>query len=249
VEVPNPVSGRVRRVDLAPEDVHTIVFWSKDFSRFLEISAEFAAYNLHFLFTVNNSHLLEPNLPPLPRRIDQVRRLADRYGADRIGWRFDPVVLWNNGAEDNSGDFEKIARSMASTGVGRCYLSFVDLYRKVVSRARRVGIEFHDPPQDKKIEIASRLAEIAVGLGITVYGCCEANLTESGVLQAGGCIDGSLLSRLADEPCSTAGDRSQRPHCRCTNSIDIGDYRGMPCSHSCLYCYANPAIDEGRLLG
>ncbi|MEW6517067.1 MAG: DUF1848 family protein [candidate division FCPU426 bacterium] len=35
VEVKNPFSGQVRHVSLDPSDVHTIVLWSKDFSRLL----------------------------------------------------------------------------------------------------------------------------------------------------------------------------------------------------------------------
>ncbi len=34
--VQNPFNGQVRIIPSQPEDVHTIVFWSKDFGRFLK---------------------------------------------------------------------------------------------------------------------------------------------------------------------------------------------------------------------
>ncbi len=48
-EVKNPLSGRVFRVDIHPDSVHTLVLWSKDFEPFLRADGPFLPYRLYFL--------------------------------------------------------------------------------------------------------------------------------------------------------------------------------------------------------
>jgi hypothetical protein len=243
-EVTNPYSSRTSRVDLDPDTVHTLVLWSKDFGPFLRRSAEFDRYRPYFLFTVNDMPHLELSLPPLTRRIDQARELAERYGPERIGWRFDPVIFDRNGPVTPVESYVRIGSAMRDRGIRRSIFSFLDLYGKVKTRIARFSLGIVDPPDEVKRAYAETLAAAARSLGMRLESCSE---TIGGVegIERSACIDGALLSLLAGEPAPTAKDSGQRPSCRCTVSRDIGSYDSMPCPHGCLYCYANPVIGNG----
>jgi len=99
LEVDQPYSGRLRRVPLAPERVHSIVFWSKDFGPFLRVRAgeklRSKGYASFFNFTLNSeSPLLEPRVPPLSHRLRQLSELSGRFGPERIPWRVDPICFF-----------------------------------------------------------------------------------------------------------------------------------------------------------
>lgn len=242
-EVTNPWSGRASRVELAPETVHTLVLWSKDFGPFLRRPREFRAYRLYFLFTVNDMPELEPSLPPLARRLDQVRELAERYGPERIGWRFDPVIFRAGGPVEPVETFLRIGENMARHGVRRSIFSFLDLYGKVKVRNERFSLGIVDPPGGVKREYAASLSSAAKGLGMWLESCSETLGALMGITPSA-CINGALLSRLAGAPAPLGKDPGQRTACNCTESRDIGSYSAMPCPHGCLYCYANPVITE-----
>lgn len=246
-ETANPYSGRTIRVELAPERVHTLVLWSKNFGPLLRNAAILAPYRLYFLFTVNDQPDIEPFTPPLPERLDQVRELAARFGPERIGWRFDPVVFRESGPSMTADDFRRIGESMTASGVRRVVFSFLDLYGKVKTRNTRRGLGIVDPPEPVKRGYAAGLAAAAADMGLSLESCCEDLAGIAGITPSA-CIDGVLLSRLAREPAKTVKDPGQRSSCRCTASRDIGSYREMPCPHGCVYCYANPCFpaEEGK---
>jgi len=241
--VENPFNPRQRRtVSLRPGDVHTLVFWSKNYRALLQNIRRFKMYpNLFFHFTINDCPTLEPRISPLTERLGQARELVTMCGPARFGWRFDPLVFWNGGKDNNMGGFERIAEFMAGLGVRRCIFSFARWYNKCVNRAKRRGFDYYDPPLDEKLAITDRLARTAKSLGITMQSCCGDDLTAVNNVEKAHCIDGKVLSQLAGEPCDTRRDTSQRTMCGCTKSVDIGSYHAQPCLHNCFYCYANPA--------
>jgi len=238
-EVPNPYSGKTSVINLRPENVHTIVLWSKNFNKFLHKTSLFNNYKLYFLFTINDMPNLEPGIPPLKERLDQIRELSFRYGSKRIAWRYDPVIFTSDGPVAATETFEHIGAVVANTGVTRAIFSFLDLYGKVKIRNRRLNLGIIDPPAGVKIDYAAHLAECAQKLGLTLQICSEKLGKIEGITPSA-CIDGRLLSQLAGDEAKLKKDNGQRPACNCTVSRDIGSYRDMPCNHGCLYCYANP---------
>jgi hypothetical protein len=240
VDVPNPFTKTPYRVSLDPDDVHTIVLWSKDFGPFLDEDSFLRDYRLFFQFTVNDCPNLEPRIPDLSARLDQLRELALRYGPDRINWRFDPIVFRQGGKRDNLASFAKIARAMAEVGISRCTFSFATWYEKVRRRAEIQAMNVYNPDIEERRKTILHLSAVAQPFGITLYSCCIEGLDGISGVNTGRCIDGYLLSALAGERCSLARDTSQRKSCGCTGSKDIGSYEQL-CYHSCLYCYANPA--------
>ncbi|MDH5714034.1 MAG: DUF1848 domain-containing protein [Candidatus Aminicenantes bacterium] len=234
-------NNRWHRVSLRPDDVHTIVLWSKNFRPFLTHREYFKHYHLFFNFTFNICPQLEPKLPSLKERLAQMRELTAIYGVDRVQWRFDPVVLWEGGRKSNLDGFEPLAEIVSLLGVSKCYFSFATWYPKVSARLQRSGFPLYQPPLEQRREIAGNLADIARNYSITLFACCSDELVGVNGIQKACCIDGRILLSLAKEPCTLKKDDGQRPDCGCSKSRDIGSYKHMPCYHACLYCYANPA--------
>jgi DNA repair photolyase len=242
-EVRNPFSGKVTEVSLEPEKVHTLVLWSKNFRPFLKKIDCFSLYGLYFLFTVNDMPELEPNVPPLSERLDTMYELSEKFGPERIGWRFDPVVFSSGGTGAIIDIFEKIADKVVLTGVKRVIFSFMDNYPKIDNRLKKKNISLSVFDDATKRRIARELSAISHKSGLALENCCDDIGEAEGVIKRG-CIDGALLSALAGEPANIRKDTGQRKTCLCTKSRDIGSYSDMPCPHGCLYCYANPVIND-----
>jgi len=257
-DVTNPFNQHVTRVAATPEDVHTIVFWSKDFRRFMAHGygdrLQAMGYHLFFNFTVNSeSPWLEPKIPPLKDRLETLRRLCDRFGPGCINWRFDPLCFYRlpNGQEtDNLSDFSQISAYMGRLGIRRCITSFMDHYPKIKKRLRAIpGFAFHEPPMAKKVAVLRGMEATLNRHGIALFTCCEKDVlaalpSDSGI-RASECISGRLLMDLFGGNISLRKDSGQRVKqgCGCSVSSDIGSYHRQPCGHNCLFCYANPSSE------
>lgn len=253
-EVQNPYNRHRTTVSAAPSDVHSIVFWSKDYGPFLAARADERlqrrGYRLFFHFTVNSAdRRLEPHVPPLARRLTQLRELSRRCGPAAVTWRFDPICGFTTAdgrAGDNLGDFARIADRAAACGITRCITSFMDDYAKVRRRTRlRPGLRFQTPALETQAAVLVRLAAQLAARNIKLSACCEAALLTrlpEGTVAPGACISGALLAEITGQPVAAGRDRGQRAGagCGCTAAVDIGSYQRHPCFHNCLYCYANP---------
>ena len=256
IEVVNPYNGKTRQVAVTPERVHTLVFWSKNFGPFLTEGygerLQAMGYHLFFNFTLNSSSsLLEPGVPDLDRRLEQLEQLVARFGADSVQWRFDPIchfTLAPGKVESNLGDFGTIAGRAAKLGLKTCTTSFMDAYRKI---DRRVGnqLTFVEVPVAERVTLLMQMERILSLAGVQLFLCCETALLQdlppSSCIGAGACIDGKRIMAVHGGRVSTRQDAGQRKSagCRCTVSIDVGSYALHPCHHNCLFCYANPACD------
>ena len=256
--VVNPFNRKESVVDFSPGRLHTVVFWSKDYSRFLDggygQSLQEMGCNLFFQFTVNSQdRVLEPGLPPLAKRLPQFERLCRLVSPEAVSWRFDPICFyrWADGIDgNNQGDFIEIADAAAKAGIRACTTSFLDLYAKVKKRAAVIpGFSFLDPPMEKKIAVLQRMASRLRERKMSLFTCCEKKVLEnlppdSGV-EAASCVPSHLLSKLYGPDLSLRKDSGQRVKqgCGCRVSVDIGNYHLQPCRHNCLFCYANPSDD------
>ncbi len=254
-EVENPYNRRRRWVAARPYDVHSVVFWSKNYEAFLRQGIGEAlqrrGYHLFFNFTVNaEAPRLEPHVPPLRARLQQLEELVQRFGPQTLWWRFDPICFYRpspaSPQEDNLEPLARIAATAARLGIRRCVTSFVNLYPKVLRRAQRNGIIFDEPSTTAKAAVLKRMAATLSDCGLALATCCEADVLErlgadSGV-QAGACIPGDRLARLYGPHFTRRRDRGQRvgAGCGCNLAIDIGSYNRQPCYHDCLFCYARP---------
>ena len=249
VDVPNPFSKNTYRVSLKPEDVSAIVFWSKDYRPFLSILKKVeTVYKNRFLFhfTINAYRgqaklLFEPNAPDFPDAIQTAKYLSDRYGAETVLWRFDPVIFSSiSSYEERLNTFRQLVEELEGI-VSRCYISFVDLYGKVQRRFDRLfkvhSINFIKPTIDEQIEFARALNVIANDYGIEIFTCCEDDIARASGVSKGHCLDAELLQRLYPDRQFTDEIKPTRKECGCFTSKDIGSYN--TCRHHCVYCYAN----------
>ena len=259
-EVTNPFNQRVSFVPATPDKVDTIVFWSKNFGPFLDKrygeQLRKQGFHLFFNFTINSDCTnLEPNVPPLKKRLEQLEHLCQRFGPKTINWRFDPLCFFKTGVgrlQDNLHGFPDIAGKAAEFGIVRCITSFMDHYPKIRRRlSNRPGFAFIDPPLEKKIEILGGMEKTLAAGNIHLSACCEKDLLEalprSSSISGSSCIPGDFIQELFGSRLSLKKDSGQRVKAGfgCTLSTDIGSYRLQPCYHNCLFCYANPASGPG----
>jgi DNA repair photolyase len=248
-EVVNPFNrGQRSRVDLRPEAVEVIVFWTRNAAPLIRHLSEldrrgFRYYFLHTL--VDYPPLLEPHAPPLAKRIEGFRRLSRRLGRGRVVWRYDPIVLGN--LTDERYHLERF-RGLAAELSGytrRVVVSLLDEYSKVRRRLQGLGPQgfrlLGRPEGDERLgELMGRLAETARARGMEIHSCAEKRELRPYGIEPGACIDPQLIQELFGISVSARKDPSQRPACRCAVSRDIGAYD--TCGYGCVYCYACTSV-------
>jgi len=240
--VVNPFGGKRYLASLRPEDVSCFVFWSKDFTPFIESleTLDRLGYKFYFNYTITALPAVFESHVDKDAALKTLLYLSDRYSPAHINWRFDPIVF--SGITDEAfylDAFTRLAGQLAGR-VERCYFSFVTQYSKVKRNFQQVqehaGVQVTDRSPDQKIALAGRLAAIAEQYGIRMYSCCGEYLV-SPAIQKAHCIDGAIVQRLFSPGGFEYKDKPTRKECGCTESYDIGAYD--TCPHGCVYCYAN----------
>ena len=254
--VMNPYNRKMGIIPADPHRVHSIVFWSKNFAEFLsrQIGEQLqdCGYPLYFQFTLNSADpYLEPRIPSVKARLEQMKQLAERFGPTAICWRFDPICYYkidDSPVLNNLTDFSFIAEHVAAYGVRQCITSFMNLYPKIKRRSNgHADIQLVDPANDLKIETLLKMRAILSSIGIQLTTCCEKKLletiSENPGIKPSSCISNERLVDLFGGYLSYRKDRGQRisQGCQCRISSDVGTYSLQPCYHNCLYCYANPS--------
>ena len=94
--VRNPMNAhQISRIDLSPDVVDCIVFWTKNPIPMLPRLDELEAYKYYFQFTLTGyGKDMEANLPDKKQKlIPAFRQLSAKIGKKRVIWRYDPIVL------------------------------------------------------------------------------------------------------------------------------------------------------------
>ena len=236
--VRNPMNPRqVSRIELSPEVIDGIVFWTKNPAPMLERLGELSPYPYYFQFTLTGyGRDVEPGVPHKRENvIPTFQRLSETIGSNRVIWRYDPILFTSvYTPEYHLQAFSQIAEALRGY-TKRCVLSFVDRYAKNSVNMKRLGAYELDK---QALESFSRqLAEVADKNGMAVSSCAEAmDLSHSGIGHSS-CIDRKLMEEIIGCPLKVGKDKNQRPECGCVESIEVGTYD--TCKNGCLYCYAN----------
>ncbi len=250
VDIINPFNPSQRRtVDLSPESVDAIVFWTRNAAPTLRHLGDLdnRGYKYIFLYTITAyPRELEENLPMLKSAVDTFKKLSDRIGAQRIIWRYDPIILSSITDENFHNDnFRNIAGEL-SRYTNRVIISFVDLYKKVQSRFIKLGNEkdvyFFDKNKEICNKIASGFKEISESYGMQIQSCAEETDLSAAGIKPGSCIDSDYINNIFNLEIPYKKDPGQRKRCLCSHSVDIGSYN--TCGYRCLYCYAITSFEK-----
>ena len=271
VPVPNPYSGKSRRVSFA--SVLAAVLWTKNPEPFFSLLDRFSGFIPRFYvhYTLNDYSQtgLEPGLPPLQKRIDSFKRLADRLGAGRVVWRFDPLCLAAGISLDTLLERVSLLAERLAGYTDELVFSFYkpDEYSRVRRNMDHAGVSVRPFSSNEVFKAARALGEIAACRGMHAVSCAETADLEAAGISPSRCIDDRRFVRLypgyrelmlhlgrvagperlfpetGEETYKRLKDRHQRRGCGCIRSVDIGTYNSCP--HGCLYCYANRSPQGG----
>ena len=251
VDVPNPVyPDNVTHVDLSPENIHSIVLWSKNFRNVADDLGYLKDYNLYFQYTMTGySKKFEPHSPCFAEALHNIHCLLYKgIKPEQFNIRFDPIIISNDGefmpnkkypGRARLFVFDTLLHNLEKEGLHNCRVttSYISLYGHV--KKRMAETDMIDLDEDIQIEFMKRMSDIASKYNRDIYICSNDRFVEAGIknIKKSHCIDGELLDSLFNEKSSRAKSNGQRTQCGCTKSIDIGNYTQV-CHHNCIYCYA-----------
>ena len=97
VDVRNPMNiHQISRVNIKPDVVDCIVFWTKNAKPLMNKLEELKDYKYYFQYTINPyDALIERNVPRKNIIIDNFKELSDNIGSNRMVWRYDPILITN----------------------------------------------------------------------------------------------------------------------------------------------------------
>jgi hypothetical protein len=239
---------RVRIARLRTRWLHGVVFWSRHPPAFLPSGAlhdlvhrEIANPHLNLTLTGLGRSPLEPGSPAVDEVLPLLPALVDAFRGEafRVRWRFDPLLPGLSSLDV----FERIARVMGSLGVETCTFSF-PAYRSLAGdltpRFTAAGIPRWR--EEDKGPFVSSLADIAAAHDLRLLSCNQPeNLALDPRVGPAACVPRADLERghPSRAPLDALGrDRSQRSHCNCVESEDIGRYETDRCLGGCAYCYS-----------
>lgn len=238
VLVRNPMSiHQVSRIDLSPDVVDCIVFWTKNPKPMLEKLDMLKDYKYYFQFTLNSyGKDIEENVPIKNNGvIETFKKLSDKIGAEKVVWRYDPIFVNEKYSLDyHVKYFEKLA-SQLNDYTEKCTISFIDFYAKITSNIKQYNII--QLSNEEKRQLAEKLSQIAFSYGLKMDTCAEGLELEDLNITHARCIDDRLISKIIGSRIKVDKDKNQRLECGCVASIDIGLYN--TCRNGCKYCYAN----------
>ncbi len=225
----------VRHYELTPDKIDCIIFGSKNYAPILDRIHQIAEkFNTYFYYTITAyGRDIEPGVPDIDTSINHLRALAAIVGAQRVAWRYDPILLTKDYTIAQHLDtFESIAKRLVGC-IDRCIFSFVEMYKKhAINLPELIPITVEDMN-----EIARGLGRIAAKYGFVLQTCGpEENYARYGI-ETSGCVTLDILGSANNLQFRNLKHKGFRKGCHCIDSRDIGALNS--CLNGCKYCYAN----------
>lgn len=238
VLVRNPMNyHQVSRIDLSPDVVDCIVFWTKNPIPMLPNLEKLQDYNYYFQFTLTGyGQDVERSLPSKKEVIlPAYQRLSKEIGREKVVWRYDPIFFSEKySMEYHCRCFAELAEELAGY-TEKCTVSFMDSYKNTERNVK--ALNYVNDTYAMQEELLQRFVEIADRNGLYIDTCAEAGDFEALGVRHAHCIDKERIERIIGCRINVDKDTNQRKECGCVASIDIGAYN--TCKNGCLYCYAN----------
>jgi len=237
VYVRNPMNvNQVSKINLDPDMIDCIVFWSKNPKPMLDKLRHLNNYAYYFQFTLNPyDNDIENKLPSKEDIINTFKVLSDTIGSQRIIWRYDPILINDRYTiEYHINKFTELAFQLKGF-TEKVTFSFIDFYKKINENIKSNYVKVISI--EDKIFIAEKFSKIAKENNLLIDTCAEdIELSQYNIGHAK-CIDDKLIAKIINNNLSIEKDKNQRPKCGCVSSVDIGEYNSCP--NGCIYCYAN----------
>jgi len=236
--VRNPMNAhQISKIDLSPEIVDGIVFWTKNPANMLKRLDELRDYKYCFQFTLTGyGKDIEPNLPSKREAlIPTFQKLSEKIGSERVIWRYDPILLNQRYvSEYHLKAFEEIAGNLKGY-TRKVVISFIDLYAK--TQRNTDGLNIKQMSNAETTEFARALSQIARSNQLVIETCAEQIDLQNIGIKHGSCIDKELIEKIVGYKLKAGKDKNQRRECGCIESVEVGTYN--TCKNGCKYCYAN----------
>lgn len=236
----NPaVPSTIHKVILDKQHIEGIIWCSKDYLPILhDLDSIVNKFPSIFHYTITGYDKdIEPGVPSLDQSIYVFKELSERYGKERVIWRFDPIFYCKSfGEEQTLERFEKICKELHNY-TDRVVVNFVSPYEKV---KRHLPEMVTMQPLMKKI------------LLLNMYGICKRynlklqtcgnglQFKDLQGIEVTGCLDEHALNLMGIYPKSKT--KANDWGCLCYPNTSIGEYN--TCLHKCKYCYASADFDK-----
>ena len=236
----NPAApNTVHKVILDKEHIEGIIWCSKDYLPILpdlkSITDKFPSI-FHYTITGYGKDI-EPNVPSLEQSIYTFKELSERYGKEKVIWRFDPIFYCKGFGEPQTLErFERICKELHNY-TDRVVVNFVSPYEKV---------KRHLP------EMVTMQPLMKKTLLLNMYGICrkynfKLQTCGNGLqfkdlqgIEVTGCLDEHALNLMGIYP--KPKYNATEWGCLCYPNTSVGVYN--TCMHKCKYCYASADFDK-----
>ncbi|MDR0527669.1 MAG: DUF1848 domain-containing protein [Spirochaetaceae bacterium] len=236
VYIRNPVIRQISKINIEPELVDCIVFWSKNPEPLISGLNLIKEYAYYFQFTLNPYDSdIETGSVCKNKLIETFKKLSDATGPQKVIWRYDPVLLNKKyNILYHIDKFYEFAGKLKGYAE-KVTFSFMDFYKKTEEAVKSLGI--NEITNEEKNTIAANFSLAAKENNFDIDSCAEdIDLSKYNISHAK-CIDAELITKITGNCFSVKKDKNQRHECGCVESIDIGEYNS--CLNGCVYCYAN----------
>lgn len=236
--VRNPMNTHhLSKINISPEIVDCIVFWTKNPEPMLDRLEELMEYKYYFQFTLTGyGKDIECNVPHKKEvMISIFQKLSQKIGNKKVIWRYDPIFFNKKYTpEYHINAFKQIATELKGY-TQKCVISFVDVYAK--NKKNMELLNLYEVNEKDLSSFMKAIVEIANANDIAVASCAEnIDLSMYGI-EHNCCIDKKLIEEIVGCKIEVKKDKNQRAECGCVESVEIGTYN--TCRNECKYCYAN----------
>ena len=237
--VRNPYNDQsVTKHSLDPSVVDLLMFCSKNPEPFLSGFHLLRNYRQSWNVTITPyGRDLEPNVPDKRSVIKSVVYMSGKIGANRIAWRYDPIVLTDRYTVDFHIDAFGRMCDLLQNAVHCVIISFVQIYAKL----RTLAPFIRELTPDEKRIVIGRFSDIAKQHKMKLKLCAEPHIYTD-LADQSGCETQAEIESCIGYPIHLPRTKPKRPHCQCYLGIDMGAYNSCP--HLCRYCYANNQTHE-----
>ena len=229
----------IHKIILDKQHIEGIMWCSKDYLPILHdlksITDKFPSI-FHYTITGYGKDI-EPNVPNLEQSIYTFKELSQRYGKEKVIWRFDPIFYCKDFGETQTlNRFENICKELHNY-TDRVVVNFVSPYEKV---KRHLPEMVTMQPGMKKV------------LLLNMYGICQKynfklqtcgnglQFKDLEGIEVTGCLDEHALNLIGIYP--KPKTKATEWGCLCYPNTCIGEYN--TCLHKCKYCYASADFDK-----